>query len=263
MSIPSIGLIGFGAISRALHKDMAARGRAVRWTALMRPDSTTGLPPDVTRVTDVQALIAARPAAVVEAAGAEALRRHLPELLAAGLAVIPASVGALADCGFHDDMRALAARTGGRIVLQGGALGGLDYLAAVAPLPDARARYTSRKPVAAWAAELAALGVDPGALAGPHVLFRGSPADAARLYPRNLNAGLTLALALGPDRVSVRVLADPAATGNTHEIEVTSAAGTAEFRFVNAPAPENPKTSLLTALGMAAALEPFLDRPRT
>lgn len=250
-----IGLIGFGSIGRALHTALDAD-----WTVLMRPGSTTRLPPDVRRVETVEDLIAARPLAVVEAAGAEAARRHLPALLEAGLAVIPASVGALADPAFHDRMQAVAARSGGRIVLQGGALGGLDYLAAVAPLADARASYTSRKPVAAWRAELAALGVDPDALAAPHVLFQGTAAEAAGLYPKNLNAGLTLALALGPERVSVRVVADPAAQGNTHEIAVSSAAGHAEFRFVNAPAPENPKTSLLTALSIVAALAPLLER---
>ncbi len=248
-----IGLIGFGAIGRALHAALDAE-----WTVLMRPGSATVLPPDVRRVESIEALIAAQPAAVVEAAGVEAARVYLPALLDAGLAVIPASVGALADPAFHECLQALAARSGGRIMLQGGALGGLDYLAAVAPLAETRAVYTSRKPVAAWRAELAALGVDPEALAGEHLLFEGTAADAARLYPRNLNAGLTLALALGPERVSVRVVADPAAGGNTHEIAVSSPAGTANFRFVNAPAPDNPKTSLLTALSIAAALRPLL-----
>lgn len=249
-----VGLIGFGSIGRALHAALDAD-----WTVLMRPGSTTCLPPDVARVESVADLIAARPRAVVEAAGAEAARQCLPPLLEAGLAVIPASVGALADPAFHDRLQAVAAKSGGRIVLQGGALGGLDYLAAVAPQPDARARYTSRKPVAAWRAELATLGVDPDALAAPHVLFQGTAAEAAGLYPKNLNAGLTLALALGPSRVSVQVVADPDVQGNTHEIAVDSAAGTASFRFVNAPAPDNPKTSLLTALSMAAALRPLLE----
>lgn len=248
-----VGLVGFGAIGRALHAAMAGQG--VDWVVLMRPGSATALPPDVRRVERIEDLIASRPLAVVEAAGAEAARDGLPALLAAGLPVIPASVGALADADFHARMLALAAQSGGRIVLQGGALGGLDYLAAVAPLPEARAVYTSRKPVAAWRDELAALGVDPASLAAEHVLFEGTAAQAAVLYPRNLNAGLTLALALGPDRVSVRVVADPAAQGNTHEIEVTSPAGTASLRFVNAPAPDNPKTSLLTALSIAAALK--------
>jgi aspartate dehydrogenase len=59
--------------------------------------------------------------------------------------------------------------------------------------------------------------------------------------------------------VTVRVIADPKAAGNTHEIEAESAAGTASFRFVNAPSPDNPKTSALTALSLVAALGELLD----
>lgn len=253
-----VGLIGFGAIGRALIPAMAQRGRAVDWIILVRPDSEITLPPGATRASSLADLIALRPDAVVEAAGAEAARAYLPQLLAAGLSVIPASVGVLADAAFHQDLLQSATRSGGRLVLQGGALGGLDYLSAIRPLADARARYTSRKHVAAWAAELAAAGIDPLTLATEHVLFEGTAAEAARLYPRNLNAGLTLALSLGPDRVSVRVVADPTAQGNTHEVDVTSAAGTAAFRFVNAPSPDNPKTSTLTALSMAATLDALL-----
>jgi aspartate dehydrogenase len=60
----------------------------------------------------------------------------------------------------------------------------------------------------------------------------------------------------------VRVVADPAARGNTHEIEAKSAAGEAHFRFVNAPSPDNPKTSMVTALSLAAAVRRVLDEAR-
>ncbi|RUZ82296.1 DUF108 domain-containing protein, partial [Mesorhizobium sp. M7A.F.Ca.CA.001.14.1.1] len=60
--------------------------------------------------------------------------------------------------------------------------------------------------------------------------------------------------------VTVRVVADPKAAGNTHEIEVESTAGTASFRLVNAPSASNPKTSMLTALSLVAALGELLDR---
>jgi aspartate dehydrogenase len=49
---------------------------------------------------------------------------------------------------------------------------------------------------------------------------------------------------------------------NVHEIEIESAAGIAEFRFMNAPSPDNPKTSAVTALSLAAAVRNFLDDGR-
>jgi len=125
---------------------------------------------------------------------------------------------------------------------------------ALRSVPEAQVRYTSRKPLAAWAPELRALGQDPQALAAEIVLFEGTAAEAARRYPRNLNAGLTVALAAGADRTIVRAVADPAARHNTHEIAVESSAGSASMTFVNRPSAANPKTSALTALSLAAAV---------
>jgi aspartate dehydrogenase len=54
------------------------------------------------------------------------------------------------------------------------------------------------------------------------------------------------------------VVVDPAARGNIHEIVCESAAGSARFEFINAPAPSNPKTSMVTALSLAHGVEEFL-----
>jgi hypothetical protein len=86
---------------------------------------------------------------------------------------------------------------------------------------DIAVTYTSRKPPAAWIAELTEAGLADAARSQPVTLFEGSAPEAAALYPRNLNAGLTVALAAGIDRTRVRVVADPSVTTNTHEIEVT------------------------------------------
>lgn len=251
----TLGLIGFGTIAREVVS--AFPPDAVRWVALLREGAGTALPPNVSAVTQLDALIGIRPRAVVEAAGQEAVAAYAPALLEAGIPTVIASVGALSDPGLAARLAGASRNGGARFVLPSGALGGLDYLRAIAALPDARVRYTSRKPPAAWAAELAALGLsaDNGAI----TLFEGAPAEAAKLYPRNLNAAFAVALAAGAGKVMVRVVADPKAAGNTHEIEAESAAGTASFRFVNAPSPDNPKTSALTALSLVAALGELLD----
>ena len=86
-----------------------------------------------------------------------------------------------------------------------------------------------------------------------------TPAQAAQLYPRNLNAGLTVALAAAPAPVTVRVIADPTVSLNTHEIEAESTLGMAFMRFANRPSPDNPKTSALTAASLAAAVRRLLE----
>lgn len=249
-----LGLVGFGTIARQIVG--AFPGNDVRWAALLREGSRPHLPANVEAVTQLDALIGARPAAVVEAAGQEAVSTHVPALLESGIPTVVASVGALADPVLAARLHAAARAGCTRLVLPSGALGGLDYLRAVASLPDVEVRYTSRKPPAAWTAELAAAGLPASREAV--TLFEGTPADAARLYPRNLNAAFAVALCVGAGNVTVRVVADPHAEGNTHEIEAKSAAGTAFFRFVNAPSPGNPKTSALTALSLAAALAELL-----
>lgn len=246
-----VGLIGFGAIGRALHAHLSATP-GYRLTVLdrsgRRPPETDGSAPTL------DALIAARPALVVEAAGQAAVAELVPALLAAGIDVVVASTGALGDPDTLHALTLAAEKGGARLVVPSGAIGGLDYLAALAGVADARIEYTSRKPVAAWDEELRARGQDPATLAGEAVLFEGGAAEAARLYPRNLNAGLTVALAAGPARTRVRVVADPAVAHNTHEIRVESPLGSAELRFSNRPSPDNPKTSALTAHSLAAAV---------
>lgn len=250
----TLGLIGYGAIARDIVAAFPAH--AADWVVLLREGASPVLPPNVRAVTRLDLLIQARPEAVVEAAGQEAVAAYVPALLEAGIPTVIASVGALADTALHTRLTAAGRIGGTRFVLPAGALGGLDYLRAIAALPDARVRYTSRKPPAAWKAELAALGLS--AWQEAVTLFEGTPQEAARTYPKNLNGAFAVALAVGADKVTVRAIADPKAAGNTHEIEAESAAGTASFRLANTPSPGNPKTSALTALSLVAALRDLL-----
>ncbi len=250
----TLGLIGYGAIAREIVS--AFPPDAVDWVVLLREGASPELPTNVRAVTRLDLLIDARPEAVVEAAGQEAVAACVPALLEAGIPTVVASVGALASASLYARIIEAGRNGGAPFILPAGALGGLDYLRAIAALPDARVRYTSRKPPAAWKAELAALGLSAEHDAA--ILFEGTPAEAATAYPKNLNAAFAVALAAGADKVTVQVIADPKAAGNSHEIEVESAAGSASFHMVNAPSPSNPKTSALTALSIVAALRELL-----
>jgi aspartate dehydrogenase len=255
----SIGIIGFGALGRDLAGRLAREGHHV--TVLVRPGSASlaDVPRGMRTVADLDGLTTVGPALVVEAAGQAALAEMAPHLLSAGVPIVAASTGSLGDPALFARLEASAREGGSRLVVPAGALGGLDYLSALQGIPDARVRYTSRKPPAAWRAELAATGHDPDGLGREVLLYEGTPAEAARLYPRNLNAGLTVALAVAPAPVAVRVVADPTVSLNTHEIEVESALGTASMRFANRPSPTNPKTSASTAASLAAAVRRVLE----
>ena len=86
------------------------------------------------------------------------------------------------------------------------------------------------------------LALDLSLLALVGVLLIGAVAAAVAL------AGV------GFEKTRVRLIADPAAPGNTHELEARGAFG--DFRIVlnNKPLPENPKTSWLAALSVEQAV---------
>jgi aspartate dehydrogenase len=254
-----IGLVGFGAIGRDVAAGLlSASGTQPAVTVLARKPipATAG----IAWVGNVSDLVLQAPDIVVEAAGHAAVWECVPPLLEDGIPVVLTSVGALADTALEARIRGAERRGQSSLILPGGAIGGMDYLRSVAHLPGVAARYCSRKPIAAWRQEIAALGLDPDAATSEISLFEGTAREAALLFPQNLNVALTIALAIGRmDALKVRVVADPNVNHNSHEIEIESAAGRASFIFENAPSATNPKTSAVTALSIVQAVKERLD----
>ena len=60
---------------------------------------------------------------------------------------------------------------------------------------------------------------------------------------------------LGLDRTTVRIIADPAATRNVHQVFVRGNFGEATIRLVNQPGVDNPKSSYLASLSVIATLQ--------
>jgi aspartate dehydrogenase len=251
-----VGVIGWGSISRELSRLLVAqRGHGPVAVLLPEGSLSRSLAPEGAVIAGTMAgLLDQRPDVVVEAAGHRAAAEHLPAALAAGVPAILASIGVLADDAARTNLLDAARRGGTTLTVPAGAIGGLDYLQAAANDPSSRVDYVSRKPPASFRSELEALGLDPDALAGEVTLFAGAAAEAARRFPRNLNVALAIGVAVGLERVSVRVVADPAVRFNTHEIEVAGDLGAASMRFANAPSPANPKTSVLTAYSLLASV---------
>lgn len=252
---PRIAVIGHGAIGSAVVAGLIARGCEV--VVLLRHGSRrrATLPHGVGLLGDMGELVGDQPALVVEAAGHEAVRSLVPLALRAGLTTLISSVGALHDAALLEELRAAALSSGARIILPSGAVAGLDYLRAARHAEGVSVRYTSRKPPAAWADELAARGFSPDH-GQPLSLYEGDAQGAASRFPANLNVAATLALAgIGMERTQVNALVDPAATGNSHEIAVTSALGHLQLRAGNRASPDNPKTSAIVACSILAAID--------
>jgi aspartate dehydrogenase len=211
------------------------------------------------------ALVAARPAAVVEAASHEAVREHLVPLLDAGISVVVLSAGALADEGLRERAERAAAASGALFYVPSGGIGGLDALktACVAGVDEVSIQVA--KPPAAWKgiAYVERLGLDLDRLAGPTTLFEGPARAGVPHFPQNVNIAAVLSLAgIGMDRTRLKVVADPGLALNTHTIRVSGSAGRMTVVLENVPAPENPKTSWLACYSTLAALNSLRSRVR-
>ncbi|RAP63634.1 aspartate dehydrogenase [Achromobacter sp. HZ01] len=258
-----IAFIGLGAIASDVAAGLFADlGSAFTLAALTHTPAASGPDPWAGRIAPLATLddlLSWRPDLVVEMAGQPAVQQYGEACLEAGLDMVICSVGALADDGLLARLIAAAERGRARIRVPSGAVAGLDYLQALAGRADAQVVYESRKPVAAWRAELLALGIDPETLDASRVLFNGPAREAALRFPKNLNVAATLALAgVGMERTRVEVVVDPLACGNQHTVRVTSPLGDMQIQLVNAPAPTNPKTSWLVAQSVLSTIRRHL-----
>lgn len=258
---PRIAVIGYGAITREIVTVMGARGDLSRLAAvLVKPAQREARRAEAAgrfAVTDdAAALVAARPDIVLECAGHGGVAAHGAAVLRAGLDLVVCSVGALSDPAVTKALRAAAAAGRAGILIPSGAVAGIDGLIAARTAGLRSVTYTSVKAPHAWTGTPAERALDLGTVAAATPFFEGTAREAARDYPQNANVGATVAFAgLGLDRTRVKLVADPAATGPLGIIEAGGAFGRFRFEILAYAAPDNPKTSLLTAHSMLAAAD--------
>lgn len=247
-----IALIGFGAIGQVVASEVEVAGVLVRERYV---ESTRRALPGVAVVASVEDLLETGPDLVVECAGQPAVREYGEAVLAGGTDLMVISTGAFGDQGFLDRMCGAARGAGRRILLPAGATAGLDGLLALREGGLDSVRYTSSKPPHAWLGTPAEQAFWLDALSEPTVIHSGPAHEAARLYPKNANLAVTIALAgLGLERTQVDLVADPRLTGNVGRIEASGRLGTLTVEMAGRAAPDNPKTSLVTAYSIVHAL---------
>ena len=198
--------------------------------------------------------LAERADIVVECAPAAVFREVAEPALESGRIFLPLSVGALL---VHDDLAALAERTGGRIVVPTGALLGLDAVRAAAEGEIHEVKMVTRKPPGGLigAPYLVENGIDIADLKAPFKIFEGSARDGAKGFPANVNVAAALSLAgVGPDRTRLEIWADPGVSRNTHRITVEADSARFELSIENVPSEINARTGKITALSALAAL---------
>ncbi len=183
---------------------------------------------------------------LVEAASVAGVHEKAAAALRAGKDLVIMSVGALMDPLLREELLALGREVGRRVQVPSGAIAGLDllHIGRVSRL-DRVLLKTTKQP--------RSLGLGEGERG---LVFSGPASDCVDRFPRNVNVAAALSLASGRD-VEVEVWADPDCPVNRHEVIVEGEFGRSVLTLENLPSPDNPRTSQLAALSLAALLEQF------
>ena len=254
-----IALIGYGAIGQMLFDVFKEKKPPIDIVGvLVREGRAKATQKKVGRkvavVESLKALLKLKPDIVVEAASQQAVRDWGEKILEKGIDFMVIATGAYGDPRLWKKHCAVAAKSGARLRLPAGAIAGLDGLLAMRLGKLEKVKYTSIKPPHAWTGTPAETDFDLSSIKVPTVIFKGSPADAGRLYPKNANLAVTVALCgAGLDRTDIELVADPTLPPGTNasRLEVISDSGELRLERLGRSMPDNPKTGVLTALTMA------------
>ena len=259
-----IGIIGGGTIAR-LFLDHIAKGDLgdAQVVAILGREGSArcqALAADygVEVTSRIDALLAIKPDVVVEAAGHEALGAHAERVLAAGVALIVLSAGAMADDALRSRLESAARTSGALLYVPSGGIGALDAIKAAVVAGVDEVEIVSAKPPRAWKgiAYVERLGVDLDGLSAPRVLYDGPARAGVKHFPQNVNIAAVLSMAgIGFDRTRLVAVADPTITTNTHTIRARGKTGEIAITLKNVPSPENPKTAWLACYSALAALK--------
>lgn len=251
-----VAFVGWGAIARTAAEMLADSSVDVVAVAVSdsqkpRPD----LPPTAKLIADPSELAATKPDVVAEAASRESVDPWGRAALEAGADFVVSSVSAFAHAETLDSLRSMAHRCGTQVHIQPGALAGVEALAAARHMGIDFVEHRIVKPPRAWLGTPAEALCSLDSLSEPVEFFTGSASETATRFPKNANVAMTTALAtIGPDAVTITLVADPTATTNRHELTAHGPFGNLEVAVSNNPLPDNPKTSALAALSLVRAI---------
>jgi aspartate dehydrogenase len=254
-----VGIIGCGAIGSVIAKALE-KEESYELSFLMDEDNA--------RAGNLAGLLKSKPQVVfsvsamkganlvIEAASQECVRENAEMILGKSDLMIM-SVGALADGKLLKSIRKAAEAGGRKVYIPSGAIGGLDAIRAVAATAEKVTLTTRKNPVAfegvPWIAQK---DIALRSIRKPMVIYEGNAAEAAELFPVNINVAMSLSLAgIGPEKTRVKIIADPFIGTNIHEVEASGPFGRMLFRTENEPSKQNPRTSELAGLSAVSMLK--------
>lgn len=155
---------------------------------------------------------------IAECAGVDAVRAGAIPILESGADVALLSIGALADRAFYARVFEATEKSGRRVHLASGAIGGFDVLRTVCLMGSAQAAMETRKgPKSLQGTPV----YTPEMEGAEETAFEGTPAQAIQLLPTKVNVSVAAALATtGPEEMSFAIRSVPGYVGDEHKITV-------------------------------------------
>jgi aspartate dehydrogenase len=200
---------------------------------------------------------------VIESASQQAVKNFAKRIIESGKDLMVMSVGALADTQFLAELLELTPIKDGqsKIYVPSGAIAGIDAIRSVRHIADSISITTKKSPKAlAGAPFFTTRNVSLDNITKVTEIYEGSAVEAVKLFPANVNVAAVLSLAgIGVEKTMVRILADPEATTNQHEIVATGSFGEIKISVNNVTAPGNPKTSFLAVLSAIECLRSICE----
>jgi aspartate dehydrogenase len=261
----SIGIVGCGAIGRALVTAVASGKLAVRIAGVTSRTEKNArdflaafasAPPYLS----LGELIASADL-IVEAAGGSAVEPLAEQVFAAGKDLMVISVGALLE---HPEIMERSRQSGCRLYVPSGAIAGLDGIKSACMGAVSHVTMTTRKPPNGLegAPHLVRSGISLAGLKEEKEVFAGTAREACKGFPANVNVSAAVSLAgIGPDKTRIRIIAVPGLQRNCHDIEIEGEFGRLHVHIENVPS-ENPKTGKLTALSIIRSVQDVVDPVR-
>lgn len=259
-----LALIGWGAINRRIADLLAERSKgdiAIVAIAVRNTATATDIPAGAKLITTPDELAGLDLDLIVEAAGREAVGIWGEAALGAAPAFAVASTSAFCDDALLARLTVAAESSGSQLLIPPGALAGIDGIAAASLLPLDEVVHRIVKPPAAWRGTSAESLIALDGITEATAFFSGTAREAASRFPQNANVAVITALAgIGLDRTRVELVADPAASGNGHQLSARGAFGKLDIAIENRPLATNPKSSEMTALGLVRLIENRVHR---
>lgn len=199
---------------------------------------------------NMDTMLAMKPDYIVETASVEWVRENAVKVLEHGIDLVLISIGAFADGELYAQAKAAAIRSGARIHLASGAIGGFDVLQTVTLMAQAQKlaenssieTHTGCKgfmPTPVW---------EDALLTEQKTVFTGNAKEAIATFPRRVNVAVATSLATtGPDVTQVIMHSVPNWQGDDHKI-------TAEIDGVKAVVDIYSRTSAIAGWSVVALL---------